>query len=339
MSESVLPLNYSAHAIEDLRVLQQTFLQGGAPHAARSIATVIDLLRQSQKFLMPNCCELVDPNDLRQAHLDLMRPPYPVVTFEAPWMKSEPDLESIGGIKQTRSTKRIALCWEAAEFQGLFPEADALLQRFAEGGVCVVPIYFQDSAAKWLPGMGGAFIPYGAAQRLPAEIAGPGIIANEALRAAGRLRKNAFEFRCEPFVILTEPFAAAVHGAGSKDQAMVHLILDSRDEVQMLVQACAVLNCANIRTAHVDPPTPLNKKRVANGKQPFFSYKVLQVSDERGNSGEPAPGGGGHSSPRMHLRRGHLRRLQTKVVWVRPSTVNAVSRLGVVAKDYEVVKR
>lgn len=39
----------------------------------------------------------------------------------------------------------------------------------------------------------------------------------------------------------------------------------------------------------------------------------------------------------MHLRRGHLRQLERKVVWVRPAMVNAESTRGVVHKDYGVV--
>ena len=44
--------------------------------------------------------------------------------------------------------------------------------------------------------------------------------------------------------------------------------------------------------------------------------------------------GGNHASPRMHLRRGHLRRLPNKVVWVKEAMVNAKSQIGVVDKDY-----
>ena len=44
-----------------------------------------------------------------------------------------------------------------------------------------------------------------------------------------------------------------------------------------------------------------------------------------------------HTSPRMHLRRGHLRQLERKVVWVRPAMINAESTRGVVHKYYGVV--
>jgi hypothetical protein len=46
--------------------------------------------------------------------------------------------------------------------------------------------------------------------------------------------------------------------------------LYSRDETMMLIQACSVINCANITTAEIHAPATLNKKRQEKGKQPFF---------------------------------------------------------------------
>lgn len=55
---------------------------------------------------------------MRQAHLDLVRLPFPCIAFEAPWDKEEDGPEHIGDFKQTPATKRIALCWEAfSEFE------------------------------------------------------------------------------------------------------------------------------------------------------------------------------------------------------------------------------
>jgi hypothetical protein len=85
----------------------------------------------------------------------------------------------------------------------------------------------------------------------------------------------------------------------------------------------------------VPAPAPLNKKRQASGKQPFFSYKVLQLVAERAAPGHAAAGGE-RASPRLHLRRGHLRRLEHKTVWVRPAMINAGSTHGSVLKDYGI---
>ena len=81
---------------------------------------------------------------------------------------------------------------------------------------------------------------------------------------------------------------------------------------------------------------PRHKKRQASGKQPFFTYKVLELTEER-KASDHREFGGHHTSPHMHLRRGHLRQLERKVVWVRPAMINAESTRGVVHKDYGVV--
>lgn len=100
------------------------------------------MLRESVKFLLPNCCDLIDPDELRQAHLDLLRLPYPLVAFEAPWEKGEDGLRQVGEFPQTPATKRIALCWEASPKYEVVPGLNEILSHFPQGGVFVVPIYW-----------------------------------------------------------------------------------------------------------------------------------------------------------------------------------------------------
>lgn len=333
-NDQVQALNYCAHAIEDLRELE-AILRGAAPESARVFRRLIDMLQHSVKFILPNCCDLIDPNELRQAHLDLARIPFPCVAFEAPWEK-EDAIEQLGEFQQTPMTKRIALCWEASPEYELLPGLNSVLEVFPAGGVFVVPIYWGPGDRRWTVAMGGSFVPYentmqdvNLDESLPASR-----IAHTAAMEAGLAKTKAKQFRAEPFYLLPEFYeqALAAYG-GNREKAYAKIILDSRDEVQTVVQACSVINCANVTTAEVSAPAALNKKRQEKGKQPFFSYKVLQLSDERREAGKGGVGGN-HASPRMHLRRGHLRRLESKVVWVRPAMVNAGSNSGVVLKDY-----
>jgi hypothetical protein len=105
----------------------------------------------------------------------------------------------------------------------------------------------------------------------------------------------------------------------------------------MLFQTGVMLNCANVTVPEIAAPTMLNKKRKAKGKQPFFSYRVLQVEAPRAAKSS-AGGGGYHATPRAHLRRGHIRRLEERTVWVRPAMVNpgAGAVVGTVEKDYAI---
>jgi hypothetical protein len=334
-SNQIQALNYCAHAIDDLRILKDSFRRT-MPQSAIVLHRLIGMLQQSVKFILPNCCDLLDPGEMRQAHLDLVRLPFPCVAFEIPWEKDGP-VEAIGGIEQTAATKRIALCWEPRPEYEVLPGLNDILNAFPESGVFVVPIFWMPKFRIWNVGMGGAFLPYAnVVEELALEDALPASrIANAALIEAGLAKPRGKQFRGEPFYLLPELFRTMIAEFGGEEQAFAQIMLDSRDELLVLIQACSVINCANVATDDIAPSMPLNKKREAKGKQPFFSYKVLQLKDEQ-RAADHNGLGGHYASPRMHLRRGHLRRLESKTVWVRPTIVNANSDIGVAAKDYAV---
>lgn len=337
-NDHVQALNYCAHAIEDLLETEEMFRKI-APKSVPVIQNIIKMLQSSIKFILPNCCNLIDPEEMRQAHLDLIRLPFPCVAFEAPWEKEDEGPQKIGDFTQTPATKRIALCWEALPEYEILPGLNKILNHFPEGGVFILPIYWGPELKKWTVAMGGAFVPYeNEAQTLAFDKQMPATrIAHAAKVEAGQATQKGMQFKSEPFYVLPELYEYAVSTYGSKEKAYAQIILDSHDETMVLIQACSVINCANVTTAEVAAPLALNKKRREKGKQPFFSYKVLQITEDRKNSGQSGAKGQ-HSSPRMHLRRGHLRRLENKTVWVRPAMINAESKNGVVLKDYAVSK-
>jgi len=340
MSDRVTPLNYSAHALEDLKQFVATLHKSGDTWSASAVQTLIGLLRRSNKFLMPNCCELIDPHEIRQTHLELLRLPFPCTAFEAPWVKEGESVEGNGDFETTSSPKRIALCWDSEECAEALPGLNSILGRNPGGGVVVVPIYWLEAIKQWVPVAGGMFVPY------ENEVSRAGLgddapqasqTLHKALFESGRAKKGAPRFSAEPFVLLPEIFEDMAAKLGGIEQALAQVMFDCHDEVMMLIQACSVLNCANVHTVEVRPDAPINKKRQAKGLQPFFTYKVLQLTDDRG--GAAREGGGGHASPRMHLRRGHMRRLENKVTWVRATTVNFGAPTGIVEKDYAVGRK
>lgn len=334
--DRVQTLNYCAHAIEDLREAETVF-QRVAPRSAQVLHRLIDMLQQSVKFILPNCCNLVEPDEIRQAHLDLVRLPFPCVAFEAPWEQEEDGIKQLGEFEQKPATRRIALCWEPRPEYELWPGLYSLLSPFPEGGVFVVPIYWGPDAGKWMPALGGLFFPYeNTLRKSTLEQSPPASrIAHGAMIEAGLVKANANQSTAEPFYLLPEIFENTVSRYGDPSKAYAQIYLDAHDETLLMIQACSVINCANVTTAEIGAPAALNKKRQASGKQPFFSYKVLQLAEDKRAAGKDM-GTGQHASPRMHLRRGHLRRLEGKVVWVRPSMVNAESSRGAVLKDYGI---
>ena len=110
------------------------------------------------------------------------------------------------------------------------------------------------------------------------------------------------------------------------------MYIDLFDELAAAVQAVAALNCENVTTSPGPNRRPdLNKRRIAKGKAPFFSYHILECTDD-GSAARGPHQGGTHASPRSHLRRGHIRRLSdTRSTWVRASMVGSKSS-GIVKK-------
>lgn len=82
-------------------------------------------------------------------------------------------------------------------------------------------------------------------------------------------------------------------------------------------------------------PTFTNRRKIAAGKAPIYDWKTVVI--EPVQAARP-PQGGTHASPRLHDRRGHLRRLRSgKNVWVRACTVGDASK-GAVFKDYQIAE-
>ena len=97
----------------------------------------------------------------------------------------------------------------------------------------------------------------------------------------------------------------------------------------------AVMACSNVRTRDHQPDAALNKKRAKAGKVPLVSYKTLEIVVPNTRYEGGGSGGGTHASPRVHLRRGHIRKIADgKTVWVQACVV--VSKHGMVLKDYKL---
>lgn len=332
--ETVKPLHYSAHALEQFKKSALT-IKKDMPGIRNAFKTVVSLLQESVKFILPNHADLIDMEDLRQVHVDMARLPFPVVALEAPWI--HPD--GGGGDKSggVRSSKRIALCMTLTpELCAQIPELAGFLNE-EHGGAVVIPIFWDDGDGKWTMPMGGAFVPYQneVSVYVPGEAnVGTRLIMDRYIEAglpAHKLR----QFRVTAFTLLPEMFEYVV-SQKSHAEAYAQIASDAQDEISMLFQTGMMLNCANVTVPEIAAPTMLNKKRIAKGKQPFFSYRVLQVEAPR--SAKSSAGGGYHATPRAHLRRGHIRRLEERTVWVRPAIVNAGAGavVGSVEKDYAI---
>lgn len=108
------------------------------------------------------------------------------------------------------------------------------------------------------------------------------------------------------------------------------------DFMLILNELLTALSCKNVEQTIIQKADQkLNDKRVRNGKLPLLDERILTIKANKKISGT-GTGGGTHQSPKQHLRRGHIRRLETGNIWVRSCVVGDASK-GIITKQYKVV--
>ena len=102
-------------------------------------------------------------------------------------------------------------------------------------------------------------------------------------------------------------------------------------EIGTLLCLLNTLQCSNV---HLEKRKAKANTKVKNAL-PFDDYYVLSVDSKQPISN--ISGGGTHRSPREHLRRGHIRRLETgRKIWVNAAVIGAGKGAGKITKDYLV---
>lgn len=108
-----------------------------------------------------------------------------------------------------------------------------------------------------------------------------------------------------------------------------------RYSASVLMYLLAALSCSNVTVVESKPSAV--RSVVRKGKQPLDTYHILTINGHA-TTGRTKSGAGIHSSPREHLRRGHIRKLESKNVWINSCVVNPGVGPAVI-KDYRVTKR
>jgi len=134
------------------------------------------------------------------------------------------------------------------------------------------------------------------------------------------------------FIALTARSAEGMKNIEER-ASMADGALGAVSAVLSLMIALSCSNCSYEQRPH--GRERLNRKRLKQSKPPFYSYKVLTITES--GSGRLPSSASNSRSPRVHLRRGHIRRLADKTVWVNASVVGDKS-MGFVSKDYAVSK-
>lgn len=105
------------------------------------------------------------------------------------------------------------------------------------------------------------------------------------------------------------------------------------DEVRALLGLLNALSCSNVAIDRIPPKRANSAKHPA---LPFDTYHVLMIRKREACASSDSVFVEDRRSPREHLRRGHIRRLQSGVrLWINATIVNPGAG-GKVSKDYAV---
>lgn len=113
------------------------------------------------------------------------------------------------------------------------------------------------------------------------------------------------------------------------------IIKNSYSLMFYIKKALEVINCSNVVIVENEPSRFVNQRKKQKGLCPLFTYKTLHITNEEKKIYRKN-GNGTHESPRLHLRRGHIRKLPTgKRIWVQSCLVGDPAK-GFSDKDYLV---
>lgn len=120
-----------------------------------------------------------------------------------------------------------------------------------------------------------------------------------------------------------------------KHEALMEWFHDT--SLRAVANLLCTLSCSNtcIEDSSDKPSKVKNDLRIQKKKLPFFEFKILTIDSGKKTNRESGFNGGTHASPRVHLRRGHIRRLSTKNVWVNACVVGDKDK-GLIEKEYVV---
>ena len=308
-------LNYCTQAAENMTIFKdKLFLNGSevATAIAHSARETLILMHHAEKFILPEWGKIFTKNEFDMLD-DLQLPtrmPYPIVAIE--YHCSYEDLRCKPMMKnEVKSSKRIAL---VAETEALYEYTElyaGMSDKYGAGpGFYVFPISFIDSDQTWTPPPACMFFPRG---------------GNKDLKDKGRS--------------LILPLGVASYGAYPESERPTRIARDLADEVFATLHLMMALALDKGKHEILPAPTKLNKKRAKKNRIPLYEYKILDIVADVLHSptySSKPHQGGTHASPRMHKRRGHVRRLPSgKQTWVRNMIVGKPTA-GMVEKEYSV---
>jgi len=171
---------------------------------------------------------------------------------------------------------------------------------------------------------------------IPLDVAIYNFILFEQTMGKWSMTDTAFQLRSDaPGTLAFDDFFKA-----STDSAQKEVKLTSDAIASHLYFLLFMLEHNKAKSFDVEVPKSRNTKRMKRDLPPYCDYKVIDLFNGVSSAEKSEHQGGTHSSPKMHIRRGHYRNLhkptkegKTKV-WVRSSVVGDPTK-GITLKEYK----
>jgi hypothetical protein len=298
------------------------------------ILSYADAIKKAQHFTMPDGGLIFD--DGRKGIKDTeIRLPFPCITIEYYCSESAKNAEKSkkDGLSEFYALKRVILAQE-------FPVSDigVVVGDIVDGDFfyesshfIILSAFFSDGSSTFSPCHISWIVPsrwdrFDVSNMSPTPLDG---------NYAGKPLSAIFPFPFSKCVFSR----AIIEEYKNPQDALQGGVDDSGYETRVFLEFIEALSCKNVEFATIqsEPTAAEAAKRAKKGKLPIYETKVLSLKTTETKSGIKTTGlRAGHASPRQHLRRGHIRRLESGNIWVNSCIVGDASR-GVVHKSYEVV--
>jgi len=306
-------LNYLRKATIDLNEFWIPGLrENGFSKDADVCSKVLAAAQKSQKFILPNGGRIF--NDRLRGLPDIVRLPYPNILIEYP-------CEGLTGNSSLIKAFRIENTIQCPKRIVVAQEVDDLIE--------ISSFVFTNLEHKQHWNM----LPYLCRiHKQESELKSPD------LTLPGIYPLPKASFNGAPFV---EGLRISFGQAGAAwallgDEWQRHAYCDLHDEIMAVLELIEALSCKNI---DYEPlvPRKLNKNSAKKGAMPFDEYHILVLKDSA-RKGDANTIMRSHRSPREHLRRGHIRKLNNgEKIWVNSTVVNPGSG-GKVTSFYDATQ-
>lgn len=303
--------NYAAQAQRALLGLAEVF-SSKFPNDASFLLMQAKTIDLAIKFALPDGGFIIN-DELRGIEGQDVRLPFPHITVE--YFKPETRDIRAGSIP---CNKRLIL---ASEFE------------LAEGEVwiAVTALFFDPAREVWSPCAHASLVPSKWSE------------GREGLPLANPSFAKGVKMKGKIVPVLPE-YLEAYKSNGGKPLNYEELVSDIADEAAIVLELLEALSCSNVSYKPIQAlDSAKNAKRIKNGKLPMYETYELYVEGKGGANGGNGDNrlladDAGHNSPRQHLRRGHIRVLQSgRRVWVNACIVGN-PEVGVIEKSYSLKK-